>query len=852
MKKPLREAADCRWSIPTLRDDKTAAAAAAAARTAQAAVPASASALPLSSSAPALAEPQAGPSAPTSAPPPSPALSSLDPPPPPAAAPDLRRQAPREIVWHAGAAFRALIALRPGVGSPVPSAQSALLKGSLSPAERLQKAIDAGRRAAKAGASAFAARHPEWRLPATLAADLALGPAAEGVRKVSSAAAPAISPVQALSASSADLLLPHLSGGADGSAHAFGLAPVDPGALLRRHRAWAARIRTALGHEALFEAHALPAMLRWAAMVQSLPRAAEGLFAESDGLFLSGLMTAARALPLADRRPIGLDLPPRERRALEERVRLAALLAGLFCGLEVLIRLRIEAGAPDPQFGGFVRRAVWEPSAAPLLDFALAHAGEALRLIWRPAALAGEAWTGWRAERAAAEAVRASGGAPFPMPGTPEPVFAGRAGILHALARALPAETAAWLRGVPGALSALEGAVSGALMTSEAGRLVADALMRAKVRVFNERAMEAAARDAAHPVLEGWAAAAVHAAKTLLLEGRWLVNPKKTSDAFGGGTGGVPCAALWWGADGLFIPWPQAAKSILVLVRDVWGLGRFPSDPMLLAAILVRAGFAVPTAAGEPLHDAALPPGLAHLSLVGEGERPFDLPFDSPFNEPLGEAGGDADAGGGAPGAFRALLAAEPQPLVDLAAAWAAGQGEALAPLPERLLRRSRAAVPGLMPEERVGETGRPGLPGRASAMRLFWEASIPSGLPVLAAELLERAVREVSRREDAAALAMAEGLFLPADAFPPGQLQQTAEMLAAAGAVLRLPDGRLIARVRRLHSPRTLESIEEGVVLSPLCVRPRAEWPDGAAEDIPWPAPGRALLSALSSDLAG
>ena len=66
------------------------------------------------------------------------------------------------------------------------------------------------------------------------------------------------------------------------------LAPEDPVRMLLRHRAAVEQLRMAVGSRKLFEAHLMPAMAGWAAMVQGLPRDEWGLWSGPDGLFEIG------------------------------------------------------------------------------------------------------------------------------------------------------------------------------------------------------------------------------------------------------------------------------------------------------------------------------------------------------------------------------------------------------------------------------------------------------------------------------------------------------------------------------------------------------------------------------------
>ena len=140
-------------------------------------------------------------------------------------------------------------------------------------------------------------------------------------------------------------------------------APVDPVAIVARHRETLQRVLLASADRALFETHFLPALLAWAAFVEDLPDLRDEAFARRGGLFLFGLESALAALRRLDARVFGLALDPVARRRHRERWKTIVFLSALAYGENRLADLTVEAGG---------RR--WRRDEA-LLSFALAAVG---------------------------------------------------------------------------------------------------------------------------------------------------------------------------------------------------------------------------------------------------------------------------------------------------------------------------------------------------------------------------------------------------------------------------------------------------------------------------------------------
>ena len=93
----------------------------------------------------------------------------------------------------------------------------------------------------------------------------------------------------------------------------------------------------------------------------------------------------------------------------------------------------------------------------------------------------------------------------------------------------------------------------------------------------------------------------VDAMRRLVSEGKWVPNAEKSR--------------LWYGQDGMFLLWPQAAADVIELLRQDQ-LPGIPQAPATIAEILGAAGAIEPRAAGSFLWDVFVPNAAASFSAL--------------------------------------------------------------------------------------------------------------------------------------------------------------------------------------------------------------------------------------------
>ena len=329
--------------------------------------------------------------------------------------------------------------------------------------------------------------------------------------------------------------------------------------MLLRHRAAVEQLRMAVGSRKLFEAHLMPAMAGWAAMVQGLPRDERGLWSGPDGLFEAGLMFARGAINAVDARVIGPELAPGIRDDWTLRLRIASALAGLMSDSRKLAALKLEAGSEDPATGTFTVTSRFNPSEETALSFCVHEIGRVMRL-----------------ERHTARE------------------SAGRLPTLNAdvLRLVVHRETLMWLGVIERpdgetVLTALKAAVTYAAGQTEAERLIAEAAARGREWAINRRAAEAARREGKSPLLRGFASVYRAEFSQRLYDGHWRLN-----------RGDSPVV---WADDGLALRWPEGFTAIAATADDKWLFRDVPDEPDVAAEILVADGFAMADEAGNPL-----------------------------------------------------------------------------------------------------------------------------------------------------------------------------------------------------------------------------------------------------------
>ena len=294
------------------------------------------------------------------------------------------------------------------------------------------------------------------------------------------------------------------------------------------------RLQQTLGFPApAFDRLVQPALTRYAGWVHLLPASEAHHHRGAGGLLRHGLEVAWLAAQAAQGRIFGYGEPPARRRELEQRWRLAALLAGLCHDL----------GKPVTDLAVTSDRGVtWNPWLEPLSDW-LQHA-EVSRYFLR-----------WRQGRYGQHEVA----------------------TLTVVHRILPSSCLAWLAEIePGLVPALFEALAG--MADHANPLVE--LLAAADRDSVERDLrtwrELAGQNALGVPVEQYL---LDAMRRLLRRGAWTVN--------------VPGARLWVLIDGVYLVWRAAAGDIVeLLARD--RLAGIPRDPDTLADILLERGLAQP------------------------------------------------------------------------------------------------------------------------------------------------------------------------------------------------------------------------------------------------------------------
>jgi len=93
----------------------------------------------------------------------------------------------------------------------------------------------------------------------------------------------------------------------------------------------------------------------------------------------------------------------------------------------------------------------------------------------------------------------------------------------------------------------------------------------------------------------------VDAMRRLVSEGKWVPNAEKSR--------------LWYGQDGMFLLWPQAAADVIELLRQDQ-LPGIPQAPATIAEILGAAGVIEPRAPGSLLWDVFVPNAAASFSAL--------------------------------------------------------------------------------------------------------------------------------------------------------------------------------------------------------------------------------------------
>ena len=355
----------------------------------------------------------------------------------------------------------------------------------------------------------------------------------------------------------------------------FEALPVER--LLADQEGLLARLKLCYGADrSSFEHELMPLVRRYAGYVHLLPATPDNYFKAPGGLLRLGLETAFFSLQGTDGHMFSGKATISARRELEPRWRLATFIGGLCCELHRVLS-HLIATTPDGE--------EWPSFMLPLVDWLQQRGATRYFLRWRPRAVE----------------LRGLG--------------------LFALPMVVPASVLEGLRHDDGAIvRLLLASVGGVPQFREHN--VLDELVRRSLALVIDRDLLASADRYGSPQYGSHLERYLVDAMRRLAAGHsaWAVNRDK--------------ARLWFGEDGLFLAWPEAAKDILELLEGDQ-LAGIPKAPDTLLDILLDAGVLTapaegsrnwaifPTGAEKPI--AAVRLASPAIVLAGNGTLPAPL-----------------------------------------------------------------------------------------------------------------------------------------------------------------------------------------------------------------------------------
>ena len=355
----------------------------------------------------------------------------------------------------------------------------------------------------------------------------------------------------------------------------FEALPVER--LLADQEGLLARLKLCYGADrSSFEQELMPLVRRYAGYVHLLPATPDNYFKAPGGLLRLGLETAFFSLQGTDGHMFSGKATISARRELEPRWRLATFIGGLCCELHRVLS-HLIATTPDGE--------EWPSFMLPLVDWLQQRGATRYFLRWRPRAVE----------------LRGLG--------------------LFALPMVVSASVLEGLRHDDGAIvRLLLASVGGVPQFREHN--VLDELVRRSLALVIDRDLLASADRYGSPQYGSHLERYLVDAMRRLAAGHsaWAVNRDK--------------ARLWFGEDGLFLAWPEAAKDILELLEGDQ-LAGIPKAPDTLLDILLDAGVLTapaegsrnwaifPTGAEKPI--AAVRLASPAIVLAGHGTLPAPL-----------------------------------------------------------------------------------------------------------------------------------------------------------------------------------------------------------------------------------
>lgn len=331
-------------------------------------------------------------------------------------------------------------------------------------------------------------------------------------------------------------------------AHLTAYPPVDPGIparpvdeVLGAHQDLIDRIKVCYGMDrASFEQELLPLIRRYAAFVHLLPATPDNYFNAPGGLLRMGLEVAFFSLQGTDGHIFSGRSTITTRRHLEPRWRHATFIAGLCCEIHRTLCHVIVTNERGDE---------WQPYLLPLADWIARHQAARFFLKWRPN------------------------------------VHESRTVGLFALPHVIPSEVLQNLAtGNSIIVPHMMASISGMPLYREHNIL--DDLVRRSVALVIDRYLQASADRYGTPQLGS------HLERYLVDALRRLVGTDSAWRPNG------ERSRVWFGADGLFLVWPNAAAEIRHLLESDQ-LPGIPKAPETMLEILVAAGVFEPKDASQ-------------------------------------------------------------------------------------------------------------------------------------------------------------------------------------------------------------------------------------------------------------
>jgi conjugal transfer pilus assembly protein TraI len=497
------------------------------------------------------------------------------------------------------------------------------------------------------------------------------------------------------------------------------------------------RLRDAYGlDQARFDRDITAVVERYAQFVHLLPATPDSYFRGAGGLFRMGLEVGFFALQATDSAIFSGRQTITQRSALEPRWRYATFLAGLLSELHRALSHFIVTDGQGHE---------WPAYLQPLA-------------LWLRDQKASRYYVRW----------------------LPNPQHVRALGVVATYHIVTPPMLQYLAEGNSVVIAHLMASLSGTVLYREANTL--DHLVRRSSALVIDRDLRSNADLYGKPQLGSHLERyLVDAMRRLVAQGKWVLNADK--------------ARLWYGEDGMFVLWPQAAADMIELLQQDQ-LPGIPKASETIAEILAAAGVIEPRAEGSLLWDIFVPNLAASSSSLKVASPLLLLSASDAAGTPLP----------------RQLL----KPAADKATHATPAQPQLLLPIAEPSPRLP-VAEPISVPQP-VGEPGKPSVAQAAVALRVPVALNAPPRLNPALREALQQILATLDSPTQAlSAFVIDLGVFVPLAEFERRSVDP-------ALAVRALSDAHLLASDPNHSQSKTFSrSFHDepvlGIVLAPHCV---------------------------------